>query len=254
MGNSVQDFYDQLADFYHLIFEDWGRSIERQGAALNRLLADRISPGPLKILDCACGIGTQSLGFARAGHHVVASDLSSPAVNRARREAEARGLNIEFHIADMTSLSAISDTNFDVVAALDNAIPHLSPAGVQEAVRAMASKLRPGGLFLASTRDYDELIQQKPSVQGPLFYGAQGSRRIVLQVWDWIDQARYLLHQYISVEEINGWKTHHFVSEYRCLLNAEFTRALEMAGLVKVERFLPGESGFFQPIILAQKA
>lgn len=254
MGNSVQGFYDQLADFYHLIFEDWDRAIERQATALNRLLADRISPGPLKILDCACGIGTQSLGFARAGHHVVASDLSAPAVNRARREAEARGLKIEFHIADMTNLSAISGSGFDVVAALDNAIPHLSSAGVQEAVRAVAAKLRPGGLFLASTRDYDELILQKPSVQGPVFYGAKGNRRIVLQVWDWIEPARYSLHQYISVEDASGWKTHHFVSEYRCLLNAEFTRALEMAGLEKVERLLPRESGFFQPIILAKKA
>jgi glycine/sarcosine N-methyltransferase len=254
MGNSVQGFYDQLADFYHLIFEDWDRSIERQATALNRLLADRISPGPLKILDCACGIGTQTLGFARAGHHVVASDLSAPAVNRARREAEARGLKIEFHISDMTNLSPISDCGFDVVAALDNAIPHLSFAGVQEAARAMAAKLRPGGLFLASTRDYDELILQKPSVQGPVFYGAEGNRRIVLQVWDWIEPARYSLHQYISIEGINGWETHHFVSEYRCLLHADFTRALEMAGLEKVERLLPRESGFFQPVILARKA
>jgi glycine/sarcosine N-methyltransferase len=255
MGDSViQGFYDQLADYYHLIFEDWDRSIERQATALNRLLADRISSGPLKILDCACGIGTQTLGFARAGHHMVASDLSPAAVNRARREAEMRGLNIEFHISDMTNLSAISDSGFDVVAALDNAIPHLSTHGVQEALHAMASKLRPGGLFLASTRDYDELILQRPSVQGPVFYGGEGNRRIVLQVWDWIDQARYSLHQYISVEDESGWKTHHFVSEYRCLLHAEFTKMLETAGFDKVERLLPRESGFFQPIVLAKKA
>lgn len=254
MGNFVQGFYDQFADYYHLIFEDWDRSIERQATALNRLLANRISPGRLKILDCACGIGTQTLGFARAGHHVVASDLSSAAVNRARRESEARSLQVEFHIADMTNLSAIRDSGFDVVTALDNAIPHLSPAGVQEAVRAMASKLRPGGLFLASTRDYDELIVQRPSVQGPVFYGSEGNRRIVFQVWDWIEPAKYSLHQYITIEGTDGWITHHFVSEYRCLLRAEFTRVLEIAGFEKVERLLPRESGFFQPIVLAKKA
>jgi glycine/sarcosine N-methyltransferase len=206
MAESVQGFYDELADHYHLIFEDWDKSIQRQAASLNRLLLDRIPQHSLKILDCACGIGTQALGFALAGHHVIASDFSPAAVNRARREARARHLEIDFRVSDMTSLSEIPENGFDVVAALDNALPHLSAEQVMAAARAIHSRLRSGGIFMVSTRDYDELLQQRPTVQGPFFYGSSSSRRIVLQVWDWIEEARYLLHQYISIKRPEDWQ------------------------------------------------
>lgn len=254
MSYSTPGFYDQLAEYYHLIFEDWDRSIERQAAALNRLLAEFVSNHPLRILDCACGIGTQALGFARNGHHVVASDVSTAAVKRAGREAESRGLNLSCRVSDMTSLAEIREKDFDVVAALDNALPHLTNEQLHAALRATHSRLRSGGLFLASTRDYDELIEQRPTVQGPVFYGSEGNRRIVLQVWDWVGEARYVLHMYISHQDPGGWQTHHFVSQYRCVLHEELFRALESAGYEEIQWLTPDQSGFFQPIVVARKS
>jgi SAM-dependent methyltransferase len=252
MNDAIRGFYDPLAEHYHLIFEDWDASIERQANILNVLLASQLRDGPLKILDCACGIGTQALGFASRGHHVVASDLSPAAVARAKREAESRGLEISFHASDMTSLAEIEDRNFDVVAALDNALPHLAREQIAAAVCAMGSKLKPGGLLLASIRDYDALIEQRPTIQEPGFYGLAGARRIVHQVWDWIDEDRYAVHLYITVQTDEGWKAHHFVSEYRCLLRDELSTALAEAGLREIRWLMPGESGFYQPLVLAR--
>jgi SAM-dependent methyltransferase len=253
MPHPSQVFYDSLAELYHLIFENWDASIERQAGILNSLLAAQLRSGPLKILDCACGIGTQSIGFARYGHHVVASDLSSAAVARARREATRRHLEISFHVSDMTSLAEIPGSDFDVVAALDNALPHLNATQILAATRAMGSKLKPGGLLIASIRDYDTLIRTRPAIQEPAFYGSHSQRRIVHQVWDWIDQDRYTLHQYITRQTEEGWEAHHFVAEYRCLLRAELSRALESAGLKQIQWLTPSESGFYQPIVLAKR-
>src|ERR1700676_1321121 len=121
MAQAPMNFYDELAEHYHLMFEDWNQSIERQAAVLNDVLRSVPAQFPLNLLDCACGIGTQAIGFAQSGHHVVASDLSPAAVARARREAERRGLNISFAVSDMTSLAEIAGADFDAVAALDNA-------------------------------------------------------------------------------------------------------------------------------------
>jgi 2-polyprenyl-3-methyl-5-hydroxy-6-metoxy-1,4-benzoquinol methylase len=250
---ATEGFYDALAEHYHLIFDDWDQSIERQADVLNALLAAQLRAGPLKILDCACGIGTQALGFASRGHRVVASDLSSPAVARAMREAKKRELNIEFCVSNMTSLAEIEGCDFDVVAALDNALPHLSAEHVAAAARAMASKLKPDGMLLASIRDYDALINERPTMQEPAFYGLEGARRIVHQVWDWIGQDRYTVHLYITRQTNEGWQAHHFVSEYRCPLRDELSRALENAGLCEVQWLMPNESGFYQPIVLARK-
>src|SRR5262245_2618029 len=94
MGTDTAGFYDDLAEHYHLIFEDWSRSIERQAGVLGPLLESKAAQAPLKVLDCACGIGTQAIGIAQRGHTVVATDLSKAAVRRAAREARKLSLDI----------------------------------------------------------------------------------------------------------------------------------------------------------------
>jgi hypothetical protein len=56
--------------------------------------------------------------------------------------------------------SLIYGARFDVVAALDNALPHLTPGQLAQAIKTMASRLKSGGLFLASIRDYDLLLRR----------------------------------------------------------------------------------------------
>jgi glycine/sarcosine N-methyltransferase len=253
MADRITGFYDSLADHYHLIFDDWNRAIERQGRILNPLLLAEVQGPSLKVLDCACGIGTQALGLAALGHRVVASDLSRVAVERAKHEAASRGLNISFHVSDMTYLTEVEDSSFDIVVALDNALPHLTSDQLILAMRAAHSKLKPGGTFIASIRDYDTLILQRPTIQAPAFYGQNGGRRIVHQVWDWVDHASYVLHLYITMQAQQEWTTHHFVSQYRCLLREELSNVLRSSAFRQVRWVMPPESGFYQPLVVAKR-
>ena len=203
-------------------------------------------------MDCACGIGTPSLGLAALGHHIVGCDLSPAEITRAVKEAKQRGLNIEFRVSDMTNLKEIPEAGFDVVAAFDNALTHLSSDGLMQAVRAMAHRLKPGGLFIASIRDYDSLLEERPAIQEPAFFGNRGSRRIIHQIWDWTEVAKYTLHLYITVEADQSWQTNHFVSEYRCVKRQELSDALQSAGFRKPVWLMPTERGFYQPLVLAR--
>jgi glycine/sarcosine N-methyltransferase len=256
MKDTVLSFYDALADHYHLIFDDWGKAIDRQVRTLQPLLATYAPAAHLKILDCACGIGTQALGLASTGHRVIASDISPAAVNRARQEASRRSLDVHFYVSDITSLKEVAEDKFDVVMAMDNALPHLNHPQLLRALRAIASKLERNGLFMASIRDYDKLMVERPLMQPPVFYGSQGTRRIVHQVWDWLDDSRYIVHLYITgrfqPESGAGWETHHFVSEYRCLLRDELSAALSSTGFQQIRWLMPFESGFYQPIVMAK--
>ena len=252
MTREILDFYESLADYYHLIFEDWDRSIQRQAKILDLIISRELPKRPLNVLDCACGIGTQALGFASLGHHVVASDLSAMEVRRAEREASLRLLNIEFHVSDMTDLSEIPDAHFDVVAALDNALPHLTASELVQAIKTIASRLNSGGLFIASIRDYDQLLQQRPAIQEPAFFGSEGTRRIVHQVWDWTGEAEYKLHLYISRQDGQQWKTLHFVAEYRCVKRRELSDVLRSTGFQEPVWLMPSESGYYQPLVLAR--
>lgn len=251
MADKVLSFYDTLAAHYHLLFEDWDKAIDRQARVLQKLLP-LAAGNPLRILDCACGIGTQALGFASMGHHVSASDLSPAAVERAVREARLRSLDIDFRVSDMTCLSEFPDAAFDVVVTLDNALSHLSHRQLQQALGAIRSKLRPGGLFIASIRDYDQLCREKPSTQPAALYGGDGHRRIVQQVWDWKGDTGYTLHLYITAQAGERWEVHHFVSHYNCLLREEAFKLMQQAGFEEVHWLMPQESGYYQPLVLAR--
>ena len=61
---SVVDFYDALAPWYHLVYQDWEASIARQGEALGSLPTTEWGKGVRRLLDVTVGVGTQALGLA----------------------------------------------------------------------------------------------------------------------------------------------------------------------------------------------
>jgi 2-polyprenyl-3-methyl-5-hydroxy-6-metoxy-1,4-benzoquinol methylase len=253
MPDDAQSLYDQLAANYHLIFQDWYASIGRQAAILSPILERECGkPDGVRILDCACGIGTQLLGLASRGFRVTGCDLSQASVERTRKEAEQRGLDVRVFAADMLDLSVVPEGNFDAVICMDNALPHLrSDEQLLQALRQIRKKLRVGRLFMASIRDYDDLVRNKPLMQEPAFFHDHGKRRIVHQVWDWTSERSYTFHLYITRETENGWDSQHYASNYRALLREELNRLLEHARFTNCRWLRPAESGFYQPIVLA---
>lgn len=126
--SEVGAFYDALAPWYHLVYQDWESSIERQGRALASLVASEWGSAAGRVLDAAVGIGTQALGLAALGFQVTGSDISLAAVQRAGAEAGRRGLPLRCVVGDVRGLPVRSAT-FDLVLACDNALPHLPQAG-----------------------------------------------------------------------------------------------------------------------------
>ena len=80
-------FYDDLAPGYHRLYGDWDAAINEQARALDLLLGHRLGEGPHRILDCAVGVGTQTLGLLQLGHRMWGTDISFGAVNGRDRNA-----------------------------------------------------------------------------------------------------------------------------------------------------------------------
>lgn len=61
-----------------------------------------------KVLEIGCGIGTDTMNFARAGAEVTAVDLSGDSLELARKRAEVFGLdNIRFYQSNAEELSSV---------------------------------------------------------------------------------------------------------------------------------------------------
>lgn len=247
------EMYDDLAAYYHLIFENWDASMARQAAALGPLIENACGKNPARILDAACGIGTQAIGLALRGHAVTGSDLSPAAVARARVEIAARNLAVPVYAADLRDLSAVPGGPFDAVLIADNAFAHLdSEDDLRQAAASAAGTLTRGGILLATMRDYDALARERPAFHGPAFFEDSGRRRIVHHVWDWTGERRYTMHLYITRETATGWESLHFASAFHAVTRAMVAGALEQAGFSGVRWMEPAESGYYQPIVLAR--
>ncbi|NLY89619.1 MAG: class I SAM-dependent methyltransferase [Firmicutes bacterium] len=141
-----------MAGDYHLIFDDWAAAIERHSKMIDTLIQDKkkMPLNSIKLLDCSCGIGTQTIGLAKLGYNVTASVLSRQAIRRAKREANKFGVpNVKFKVADFRELERKMKEKFDVVISFDNSLPHLlTEEDLELACRNIRNVLNEGGLFL----------------------------------------------------------------------------------------------------------
>jgi glycine/sarcosine N-methyltransferase len=254
MSLSSRGFYDRLADEYHLIFGNWDEAVKWQGEVLDTLLRSVTGHRSLSILDCSCGIGTQAIGLALLGHCLTATDLSPRSIERAREEAERFGVEITFGTADFRALEEVVEGVFDVVISFDNALAHMmSRDDLLSAALSIRSKVREGGLFMASIRDYDELLKERPGATTPKVIDTPEGRRVYFQIWDWDEDGRsYVFNLFLVSEEGEGWRTVFYDARYRAVLREELRDLLKEAGFSDIGWKTPAESGYYQPIVIAR--
>ena len=245
----VQTFYDKLASQYDQLFQDWQETTKEQALILDRIFRENGMEGTARILDCACGIGTQAVGLALLGYDVTGSDFSPGALEEAKRRTD---LPIRFCQADFRNLEAVFEETFDIVMAMDNALPHmLTREDMLTAVKSILGRVREGGIFAASIRDYDALLQTKPPYSPPYIHKNEQGQRVSFQTWNWegehYDLIQYIIDDGISLD----------ISRFRCsywaVRREVLTALLTEAGFHNVAWKFPEETGFYQPIVIARK-
>ena len=250
--NITQVFYDKMAAQYDKLFLDWHAATKEQAVILSRIFTDNGFSTDAHILDCACGIGTQAIGIAALGYDVTASDISDSELAEARSRAAEQHVSIRFEHADFCALSDVFPEQFDIVIAMDNALPHmLTEEALNTAVKSIIGQVSKRGIFVASIRDYDSLLISKPPYSPPYIHKTDNGQRVSFQTWVWKDD-NYQLVQYI-IDDMETLQISKFECEYRAVRREELTGLLLSAGCGDVKWMSPEETGFYQPIVVARK-
>ena len=248
----IQSFYDTMATQYDKLFADWQATTKEQAALLDAIFRGCGFDRTARVLDCACGIGTQAIGLAALGYRVTGSDISEAELDEARKRAAQNGVELPVKRADFRRLEEAFGEKFDIVMAMDNALPHmLTREDLEAAVRSTVGRLAPEGLFVASIRDYDALLSSKPPYSPPYIHKTEKGQRVSFQTWDW-DGDSYRLVQYI-IDDEGAPQVSKFSCAYRATRREELTELLLAAGCREVVWKFPEETTFYQPIVMAKK-
>lgn len=99
----TQSFYNSMASSYDKLFYDWQATTHEQAEFLDKIFKNNGFDHHAKLLDCACGIGTQAIGLALLGYNITASDISSGELEEAKKRATKNHVEVRFEQADFCS-------------------------------------------------------------------------------------------------------------------------------------------------------
>jgi SAM-dependent methyltransferase len=245
------DFYSALAPVFHLVYPDWEAAIQRQASDLDAVIREQWGNASRRLFDVACGVGTQTLGLAKLGYSVTASDISESAVERARREAEQRGLSIDFSVADMREVARQHLQPFDVVIACDNSVPHLlSDAEILAAFKQFFLCVRPGGGCIVSVRDYEQEDLSRQQVRPFALRESDGARWIVGQVWDPRPPLYDLTMYFVEDRGEADCRARAMRSTYYAVGTTKLVDLMRAAGFSNARRL---DGHYFQPLIIGTR-
>jgi 2-polyprenyl-3-methyl-5-hydroxy-6-metoxy-1,4-benzoquinol methylase len=151
----------------------------------------RKTGGPL--LDLACGTGRMSIHMALQGYEVTGVDLIPEMIAHGKKKAAARGVSIEFVVADARDFHL--GRQYPFVFMLMNAFQFLHTRADHEAMFACVREhLEPDGYFLFETRNPSpQNLFQVMHPQGQQFTMADGGQLVVTeqQVYDPLTQLQH---------------------------------------------------------------
>jgi len=175
--------YDTLAEVYDWLVPDELLTPEGSVAAFAAVVG-ALRPGA-RVLDCACGTGQLAVGLALRGFDVVACDASSAMAARALGLARERDVGIAVAACTWEELPDRGLGDFDAVLCAGNSLTHAAGSRARRAaIAAMARMLRPGGVLVLTSRNWERVRADGSGLQVADALVERGGRRgLVIHAW-----------------------------------------------------------------------
>ncbi len=229
-----QPDYTTFAKFYDY-FELEGTTETEE---LNTFLTEIFKKNKVKnLLDFACGTGAQSIGLARNGFDVTASDLDEAMLKIASKKAKKEKLKITFKQGNMKSAKY---GTFDAAICIFNAIGHLTRLDCSKFFQNVYKSLNNGGVFVFDILNFTALKTDVFELYKHTDEEAEIDGWLVKRVRDCSLNRRL---QQITIKSYTAWNNNiHFDSlienwQMQIYKKDELEEMLEYAGFSKQEFF-----------------
>ena len=177
------DLYAAFAPFY-----DWLANDEViSGESLWNRFGDSLSvlQSGAHILDCACGTGYNALALIDRGFTVSGSDASQAMLTEARRRLPE---HVNLRHCAWSELPGAFAEPFDAVVCTGNSLMHAGDERrMVAALTGISGVLKPGGLLVLDSRNYEKLRGERPLLQPRSPISRSGKAAVAIYTWHWPD-------------------------------------------------------------------
>jgi glycine/sarcosine N-methyltransferase len=143
-------FYDEIAEYYDLIFPLNRAQIDFVKSCIERPYQGK------RLLDVGCGTGDLAIELAAEGFEMVAIDSDPEMLLRADRKAQG---SVTFQRLDMRGLASFTPRSFDGILCFGNTLVHLTDLSDIESFCIQAKGLLgKGGRLLLQILNYDHIL------------------------------------------------------------------------------------------------
>jgi len=224
--------YDALSQQYDY-FVNWAQRLEFELPFIERQLQ---AARARSVLDAACGTGMHAIALAQRGYQVAGADLSAGMIEKARANAAAAGCTGRFVVGEFGRLAPSLGTHFDAVLCLGNSLPHtLTLDSLQATLADFAVLLRPGGLLLLQSRNFDAVLAAGQRWMPPQGCTRGGEDWLFLRFYDYNPDGT-LAFNVLTLRRPPGgnWSQQVEATQLRPWRRAELVLALETAGFAQL--------------------
>lgn len=193
-----------------------------------------------RVLDAACGTGMHAIALAKLGFEAAGADVSHGMIERARSNAQASGLKIQFAEAGFGELRRIFGAQvFEAVICLGNSLPHLlTPESLSATLVDFADCLKPGGLVLFQNRNFDAVMQKRERWMEPQSAKEGQTEWLFLRFYDFDADGLLTFHVVILRRDGAGaWSQSDMATRLRPLLLEDMKSTLEATGFESIACF-----------------
>jgi glycine/sarcosine N-methyltransferase len=230
--------YDALAADYDR-FVNWEARLAHELPVLEAFFQ---AGGVRRILDAACGSGQHAIALAQRGYRVVGADLSAAMISRARENAAAAGVDVDFAVAGLGELAFLarragSEEPFDALLCLGNSLPHLlSAEAVGAALADFAAVLRPGGMVIIQNRNFDRVWTRRERFMGPQAHSEGQGQWLFVRFYDF-HPSTLTFNMVRLANTGQGWVQDVESTELRPIFAGELVEGLRSAGFEQIELY-----------------
>lgn len=196
--------------------------------------------GARSVLDAACGTGMHVIALTKLGFNATGADLSAGMIERARFNAAASGLKIQFESVGFGELQhTFGVQTFDAIICLGNSLPHLlTPESLNAAMKDFADCLRPGGILITQNRNFDSVIQKRERWMEPQSAHEGQTEWLFLRFYDFDPDGLITFHVVSLRREGSGtWSQSDMATSLMLLLHDDLISAFETAGFNSIACF-----------------